>query len=142
MNKNMRQLAILITACLMSIILVGCDAPHRSKIDVTLCKKAGAEESEENALRRLLMEKGYAIRERVEGDPFIKQELKGEKFSTLWRADKKYNPTVIFAQDEKHSTILLFQLSGPLRPKSITELTKEINSSLVSACGASGVVMQ
>lgn len=142
MNKIIRKLAILITAGLTSIIVVGCDAPHRSKIDVTLCKKAESGESAENVLRRLLLGKGYDIREKVEDDPFIKQELRGEKFRTIWRADKLYNPTVIYVQDERHSTILLFQLSGPLRPKSLTELTKEINTSMVSACGASGVVMQ
>jgi len=142
MKKNIRQLTIIIAASLTSIIMMGCDAPHRAKIDITLCKKAGAEESEEDVLRRLLIGKGYAIRERVEGDAFIKQELRGEKFRTLWRADKKFNPTVIFAQDENHSTIRLFQISGPHRPETITELTKEINSSMVSACGTNGVAMQ
>jgi len=133
----------LIAASLTTIMVVGCDAAYRSKIDVNLCKKAVSEKStEETVLRRLLMEKGYAIRERIEDDPFVKQELRGEKFTTLLCADKKYHPTVIFTQTENHSTIRLFQLSGPARPRSITELTNEISTSLVSACGANGVGMQ
>lgn len=97
---------------------------------------------EGNILRQILTENGYAIRERVEDDPFIKQELRGEKFRDVWSADKKYNPTVIFTQGENHSTIRLIQLSGPIRPRTITELTDKIRSSLAAVCGANGVEVQ
>jgi hypothetical protein len=147
MKRTIRHLAILASAGLMTIVMAGCDAAYRSKINVTLCKRAEidatvprSEESTEGmTIRRLLIEKGYAIRDGVEGDPFVRQELGGERFKTLWCADKKYNPTVIYTQNEKHSTFRLFQLSGPMRPRTITQLTDEIRSSLVSACSADGV---
>lgn len=143
MIRKNRHLTKLVVAGLTTIMVAGCDAAYRSSIDVTLCKRARSEGvTERNVLRQLLTENGYAIRERVEGDPFIKEEIGGEKFKDIWSADKKSNPTVIFAQGENHSTIRLFQLSGPVRPRTITELTDKISSRLVSLCGAKGVEVQ
>ncbi len=149
-TKRLSIRSLMPTLAAMALFLtstIGCDTVYRSRIDVTCCAMPDSEVAvvvtkdspESRAVRCLLLDRGYAIRDQVANNPFVNQEMHGEVFSILWAADKPYNPTVIFGQSGRRLTVRLFRLSGPTRPSSIRELTKDLHAVLVTLCSAEGV---
>ena len=94
---------------------------------------------ENEVVLRLLKEKGYTIKDQVTNDLFLNQKLNREIFDVVWRADKPYNPTVIFAHSNDRVTVRLSELSGPMRHLPLHNLENELYSALAKSCGQENV---
>lgn len=140
MKKTLLRLAIFFMV-LMLLPLIGCDVLYRSRIDISTCQNLSSSTAfaHSGVARSLLNEKGYTIRDQVTNDPFVIQELHGESFDVVWRADKPYQPTVIFARSNEHASVRLSELSGPLRPLPLSALENELYSVLASTCGQNNI---
>jgi len=143
----MKRYLLFILLVIIVVYLTGCDKVYRSRISIRT-KPASVQPSfdinittrdVESTIKKFTLLHVYKIEEIDKNDPWIKQEINGDKPTIIWVAEKNYEPTIIFTSIENVAVVRLIKLSGPIRPKLQRMYTEELYSLVKNKFGAGNV---
>lgn len=125
---------------IITIHLIGCDLLYRSTIKVRPLPSASITDAE-SIVKAFAMHHGYTIKQSDKDDPWVKQEIGVEQPLSVWIAQKKYEPDILFITITDGAVVRLIQLSGPIRPKIHRQYTEELYLLLKDKFGAKNVTL-
>jgi len=125
---------------IITINLIGCDSLYRSTIQVRPLPSASIRDAE-SIVKAFSMHHGYTIKQSDKNDPWVKQEIGSEQPISVWIAQKKYEPTILFTSTTDAAVVRLIQLSGPVRPSIHRQYTEELYLLLKDKFGAENVTL-
>ncbi|WP_138983403.1 hypothetical protein [Geobacter metallireducens] len=134
----MKRFFLFVLFLIMNLNLIGCDTLYRSRIYIRTLPFLSTTDAE-YIIKEFSLHHGYTIRQSDKNDPWVKQEIGVEQPVTIWIAQKKYEPTILFTTMTDAAAVRLIQLSGAIRPSIHRKYTEELYLLLKDKFGGDNV---